>query len=54
VGLDPQVTRRAALANPHHRETLRFGGQKIVSFLDSNGLLGGPSMHLWRRSCLLG
>ena len=54
VGLDPQVARRAALANPHHRESLRFGGEKIVGFLTENRLIGGPSMHLWRRSYLLG
>jgi hypothetical protein len=54
VGLDPRTARRVALANPHHRETLRFGGEKIASFLTDNGLLGGPTMHLWRRSFLLG
>ncbi len=54
VGLDPRSARRAALANPHHRETLRFGGEKIVSVLADNGLIGGPSMQLWRRSFLLG
>jgi hypothetical protein len=54
VGLDPRVARRAALANPHHRETLRFGGEKIVSFLAANGLIAGPTTHLWRRSFLLG
>jgi len=54
VGLDPRIARRAALANPHHRETLRFGGDKIVSFLAANGLVGGPSIRLWRRSFLLG
>ena len=54
VGLDARVARRAALANPHHRETLRFGGEKIVSFLTANGMLGGPSIHLWRRSFLMG
>lgn len=53
VGLDPRIARRAARANPHHRETLRFGGEKIVSFLAANGLVGGPSIHLWRRSFLL-
>jgi hypothetical protein len=54
VGLDPRIARRAALANPHHRETLRFGGEKIVSFLAGNRLVGGPTAHLWRRSFLLG
>lgn len=54
VGLDPRETRRVALANPHHRQTLRFGGEKIVGFLAENGLIGRASAQLWRRSFLLG
>jgi P-aminobenzoate N-oxygenase AurF len=54
VGLDPREARRVALANPYHRQTLSFGGEKITSFLASSGLIGGPSAYLWRRSFLLG
>jgi P-aminobenzoate N-oxygenase AurF len=54
VGLDPKVARRAALANPHHRETLRFGGEKLAAFLDQAGLIGQPGSYLWRRSFLVG
>jgi hypothetical protein len=54
VGLDPREARRVALANPHHRQTLSFGGEKLVGFLGENRLIGGPSVHLWRRSFLLG
>jgi P-aminobenzoate N-oxygenase AurF len=54
VGLDPRVARRAALANPYHRETLRYGGEKLVSFLDDAGLIGHPGSYLWRRSFLVG
>jgi hypothetical protein len=54
VGLDPREAHRVALANPHHRQTLSFGGEKLVSFLGENRLIGGPSAHLWRRSFLLG
>lgn len=53
VGLDPKVAHRAALANPYHQEAIRFGGQKIVTFLDDAGLIGGPGMHWWRTSFLL-
>jgi hypothetical protein len=53
VGLDPAVGRRAALANPHFQETLSFGGEKIVAFLDEHGLIGGPSVALWRKSLLM-
>ncbi len=54
VGLEPREARRVALANPHYRQTLRFGGERIVSFLAGNGLIGGPSAQAWRRSFLLG
>jgi hypothetical protein len=53
VGLDPRVARRAALTNPYHRQTLRYGGEKLVSFLDDAGLIGHPGNSLWRRSFLM-
>jgi hypothetical protein len=54
VGLDPRAARRVALANPYHREALRYGGEKIVAFLSENGLIGTPGRTWWRRSYLLG
>jgi hypothetical protein len=53
VGIDPAEGRRAALANPHHREMIRFGGEKIMGFLDEAGMIGAPGRTLWRRSFLL-
>ena len=53
VGIDPAVGRRAALANPHHREMIRFGGEKIMAFLQEAGMVGAPGMTLWRKSFLL-
>jgi hypothetical protein len=53
VGIDPQVGRRAALANPHHRETMRWAGEKVVAYLRELDLIGGTGMGLWRRSLLL-
>jgi P-aminobenzoate N-oxygenase AurF len=53
VGLDPHEARRAALANPHFRETIRFGGEKIMPFLREAGLVGGPGMHWWKESFLV-
>jgi hypothetical protein len=50
VGIDPAVGRRAAWTNPHHRETLRWAGERVVAYLSSLGLVGGP---LWRMSGLL-
>ena len=54
VGLDPQAAHRAALANPPHQQTIRFGGEKIMAFLHDAGLVGPPAMHLWRKSFLAG
>ncbi|MEV6601583.1 diiron oxygenase [Actinoplanes sp. NPDC051346] len=53
VGIDPKVGVRAAWANPHHRETLRWAAEKVVAFLRELDLIGGPGMVLWRRSGLL-
>ncbi len=53
VGLDPRAARKAALANPYHRDTIRFGGEKIMPFLEENGLVGAPGMHFWRESFLI-
>jgi hypothetical protein len=54
VGIDPAEGRRAALANPHHHEMIRWAGEKIVPFLDEAGLIGHPGMTWWRKSFLLG
>ncbi len=53
VGLDPREAHRAALANPAHQETIRYGGEKIVAFLAEAGLIGTPGTYWWRRSFLL-
>ena len=54
VGLNPREARRAALANPYHRATLYYGGEKLVAFLAQAGLIGRPGRFLWRKSFLLG
>jgi hypothetical protein len=53
VGIDPEVGRRAARANPHFRETLRWAGERVVAYLDDLDLIAGPAVTLWRRSGLL-
>ncbi len=53
VGIEPEVGRRAARANPYHRETMRWAGERIVAYLRELDLIGGPGMALWRRSGLL-
>jgi P-aminobenzoate N-oxygenase AurF len=53
VGLNPRVAHDVALKNPHHRESLRYGGQKIVDFLGDAGMIGAPATALWRKSFLV-
>jgi P-aminobenzoate N-oxygenase AurF len=53
VGLDPKQAREVVLANPHHHETRRWMGEKITDFLTEVGMIGGPSMRLWRKAHLL-
>ncbi|MGW4211955.1 AurF N-oxygenase family protein [Lentzea sp. NPDC004789] len=54
VGLDVREARRQALANPRFQETIRWSGERIMSFLDEAGLIGKPGMRSWRRSFLIG
>ncbi|KAA2264093.1 diiron oxygenase [Solihabitans fulvus] len=53
VGLDPEVARRVAHGNPHHRETVRWSAAKLVAFLDGQGLIGGQSKRLWHAARLI-
>ncbi|MFC3890042.1 diiron oxygenase [Lentzea rhizosphaerae] len=54
VGLDVREARRQALANPRFQETIRWSGERIMSFLEEAGLVGKPGMRSWRRSFLIG
>ena len=53
VGIDPAEGRRAARANPYHRETMRWAAERVVAFLKDLDLIGGPGTALWRASGLL-
>ena len=53
VGIDPEEGRRAARANPHHRATLRWAGERVVAYLSGLDLIGGPGRSLWHASGLL-
>jgi P-aminobenzoate N-oxygenase AurF len=53
VGIDPATGHRAALANPHHQEMLRWSARKLVPFLREQGLIGGPTEILWRKAHLI-
>jgi hypothetical protein len=53
VGLDPKQASKVAKANPRYRESLRWTARKLVPFLREQGMIGGPSETLWRRSALV-
>ncbi len=53
VGIDPGEGRRAALGNPHYRETMQWMGQKPLAFLRENDLLPKSQERVWRASLLL-
>ncbi len=54
VGIDPRVGRRAALSNPHYRETLRWMGEKPVTWLREQGMIPRHQEKAWKASLLLG
>ena len=55
VGIDPMTGRRAALANPHYRETIAWMGDKVVPYLDEQGMIpaSGRNRKIWQQSFLL-
>jgi P-aminobenzoate N-oxygenase AurF len=53
VGIDPAVGQKAALANRHHQEMLRWSARKLVPFLREQQIIGGPSEVLWRKAHLI-
>lgn len=54
VGIRPRDGRKAALDNPHYRQTLAFMAEKLVTFFEESGMLKGRLVKaLWHRSQLL-
>ncbi|WP_026453953.1 AurF N-oxygenase family protein [Saccharomonospora iraqiensis] len=53
VGIRPRDGYRAAMANPYYHATIRYAGERIMGFLDDNGLIGSVGMPLWRRAFLV-
>ncbi len=53
VGLDPERARAAVRDNERYAEQLRSSAAQLTSFLDGLGLMGGPTMRLWRRTRLI-
>jgi len=53
VGIDPAEGRRQALANPNYRATIAWMGEKVVPFLQEQGMVGKRHLKTWRASFLL-
>ncbi len=53
VGLDPREARRQALANPHYRATMAWMGERVLAFLDEQGLVSPAQKPVWKRSLLM-
>lgn len=55
VGIDPAEGRRTALSNEHYRSTVAWMGEKVVPYLEEQGMIprSGPNRRAWRESFLL-
>ncbi|PTR24858.1 para-aminobenzoate N-oxygenase AurF [Rhodococcus sp. OK519] len=53
AGLDKERALEVARANKYHHDKIRTSGSKLMSFLDSVGLVGGPSKLLYKKVHLL-
>lgn len=53
VGLDPKRARRVARNNTYHRQTLHWMGEKIMAFLDAQGMVTATTRPIYRAAHLL-
>jgi hypothetical protein len=54
VGIDPREGRRAALGNESYRNTIAWMGEKVMPYLQEQGMVGGGyNRKVWRESFLL-
>ena len=53
LGLDPREARRQAFTNPHYRATMAWMGERVLGFLDEQGLVGRLHRPVWQRSLLM-
>jgi hypothetical protein len=54
VGIDPAEGRRAALGNESYRATIAWMGEKVMPYLEEQGMVGGGhNRKVWRASFLL-
>lgn len=53
VGLDPKQAARVARRNPHHRQTRRWLAEKIMAFLDEQGLVTWSARPIYKLAGLI-
>lgn len=53
AGIDGERAQREAASNTHYQDKVRKSGAKLMTFLDSVGLVGGPSKILYKKVHLL-
>ena len=54
VGIDPAEGRRTALGNESYRQTIAWMGEKVMPYLQEQGMVGGGyNRKVWRASFLL-
>jgi hypothetical protein len=53
VGLDPHAARIEALRNEHYRGTIAWMGEKVVPFLEEQGMVGASQRKVWKASFLM-
>lgn len=53
VGIDPREGRKAALGNENYRETIAWMGEKVMPFLEEQGMVGTAHRKTWRASFLM-
>ena len=53
VGLDSDDAVRTARTSPVRRASLRWAAERLTAYFSEIGLIGGPSVRIWRRAGLL-
>ncbi|HEU5034283.1 MAG TPA: diiron oxygenase [Mycobacteriales bacterium] len=53
VGLDVEEAKRQAATSEHRAETMRWSGQRLVTFLREAGMIDPVSERLWRKARLV-
>jgi hypothetical protein len=53
VGLDPSQARAAAMHNPAYHATIAWMGEKVMPFLEEQGMVGKAHRKTWRASMLM-